>query len=365
MLLAGYGSGDFEGAEKNVLSYLRNMYNNADQTTRGYSLEDYKDSTDIGRNVAAVLGFAAAWENATSNKEDVWYKQFEAVKALRKTLYSGYDYQEDMPQKTMDAMNKLLVSLGLKHDPEGNVFSLTNEVFKDMPYKGYFESVDQEGLHKSIAQLADVAIRELDMPWIKNLYDQMMRTLQNNDYFKALRTPFIGEGDVDETIKTAKGTFRYVPSENRYIKDNYVVKSDIAGGRFVVKNPAAAKKKGNYYDYQEGQREAQKYLQRENNEIIEDYQDDEIPSLYSWNKPWNGAVGNPLDFQSATQRQISGIAEKPTYATNTVTYQPGAYQININGVPLSVSEAKEYSEPIAQIGHYLLGVAGVEDRTLS
>ena len=72
MLLEGYGSGDFEGAEKNVSSYLRNMYNNADQTTRGYSLKDYLGSTDIGRNVAAVLGFAAAWENATSNKEDVW-----------------------------------------------------------------------------------------------------------------------------------------------------------------------------------------------------------------------------------------------------------------------------------------------------
>lgn len=349
-LLIDYASGDFEGAREKLRSSLLNMYNNADQTTTAYSLEDYKDSTDIGKNVAAILGFAASWKEATSNKENAWYKQFEAAENLRKTLYSGYDYDEGMPEKTMDAMNKLLVSLGLFHDPEGNVFSLTNMAFKDMPYKGYFESKQQEDRYKYISQMADVAIAELNVPWIKELYVQMKRTLQGNDYFKALQTPFIGEGAVDETIKTAKGTFRYVPSENKYIKDNYVVKSDIAGGRYVVKDPAAAMKEGNYYDYLEGQREAQKYLQRENNEIIRSYGEDEIPAdLYSWNRPWNGAIGNPSDFQSSAQRSMAAqMAGGPTYATNTVTYQPNSVQINVNGMAVPLDDkAKGYLGEIA------------------
>lgn len=349
-LLIDYASGDFEGAREKLRSSLLNMYNNADQTTTAYSLKDYRDSTDIGKNVAAILGFAASWKEATSNKENAWYKQFEAAENLRKTLYSGYDYDEGMPQKTMDAMNKLLVSLGLFHDPEGNVFSLTNMAFKDMPYKGYFESKQQEDRYKYISQMADAAIAELNVPWIKELYVQMKRTLQGNDYFKALQTPFIGEGAVDETIKTAKGTFRYVPSENKYIKDNYVVKSDIAGGRYVVKDPAAAMKEGNYYDYLEGQREAQKYLQRENNEIIRSYGEDEIPAdLYSWNRPWNGAVGNPSDFQSSAQRSMAAqMAGGPTYATNTVTYQPNSVQINVNGMAVPLDDkAKGYLGEIA------------------
>lgn len=178
----------------------------------------------------------------------------------------------------------------------------------------------------------------------------MKRTLQGNDYFKALQTPFIGEGAVDETIKTAKGTFRYVPSENKYIKDNYVVKSDIAGGRYVVKDPAAAMKEGNYYDYLEGQREAQKYLQKENNEIIRSYGEDEIPAdLYSWNTPWNGAIGNPSDFQSSAQRSMAAqMAGGPTYATNTVTYQPNSVQINVNGMAVPLDDkAKGYLGEIA------------------
>ena len=347
-LLANYSSGNFENAEKDIQNYLLDMYKNADQTTTAYSLKDYLGSTNIGKNVAAILGFSAAWANATSNKEDVWYKQFEAAKALHNTLQQGYDVTKDMPKETMDTMNKFLVSLGMKPDSEGNVFSLTNDVFSEMPYKGYFESPQQETLYRGFASNADALVSGLKVDWISALYSQFKRTLQNagNPYFKALQTPYV---DLQETVlKTQNGTFRYMPSENRYINEKYITKDPT--GQFIVKDPKAANKKGNYYNYQEAQREAQKYRQWEISNEIENAEEDAIPAgLYSWNTPWNGAVGNPSDFQSSAQRSMAAqMAGGPTYATNTVTYQPNSVQINVNGMAVPLDDkAKGYLGEIA------------------
>ena len=347
-LLANYSSGNFENAEKDIQSYLLDMYKNADQTTTAYSLKDYLGSTNIGKNVAAILGFSAAWTNATSNEKDVWYKQFEAAKALHNTLQQGYDVTKDMPKETMDAMNKFLVSLGMTPDSEGNVFSLANDVFSEMPYKGYFESPQQETFYRGFASNADALVSGLKVDWISALYSQMKRTLQNagNPYLKALQTPYV---DLQETVlKTQNGTFRYMPSENRYINEKYITKDPT--GQFIVKDPKAANKKGNYYNYQEAQREAQKYRQWEISNEIENAEEDAIPAdLYSWNRPWSGAVGNPSDFQSSAQRSMATqMVGGPTYATNTVTYQPNSVQINVNGMAVPLDDkAKGYLGEIA------------------
>lgn len=346
-LLTNYSSGNFENAEKDIQSYLLDMYKNADQTTTAYSLKDYLGSTNIGKNVAAILGFSAAWTNATSNEKDVWYKQFEAAKALHNTLQQGYDVTKDMPKETMDAMNKFLVSLGMTPDSEGNVFSLANDVFSEMPYKGYFESPQQETFYRGFASNADALVSGLKVDWISALYSQMKRTLQNagNPYLKALQTPYV---DLQETvIKTSNGAFRYIPSENRYINEKYITKDPT--GQFIVKDPKAANKKGNYYNYQEAQREAQKYRQWEISNEIDNAEEEEIPNFFSWNKPWNGAVGNPSDFQSTAQRSMAAqMAGGPTYATNTVTYQPNSVQINVNGMAVPLDDkAKGYLGEIA------------------
>lgn len=346
-LLTNYSSGNFENAEKDIQSYLLDMYKNADQTTTAYSLKDYLGSTNIGKNVAAILGFSAAWTNATSNEKDVWYKQFEAAKALHNTLQQGYDVTKDMPKETMDAMNKFLVSLGMTPDSEGNVFSLANDVFSEMPYKGYFESPQQETFYRGFASNADALVSGLKVDWISALYSQMKRTLQNagNPYLKALQTPYV---DLQETvIKTSNGAFRYIPSENRYINEKYITK-DLTG-QFIVKDPKAANKKGNYYNYQEAQREAQKYRQWEISNEIDNAEEEEIPNFFSWNKPWNGAIGNPSDFQSSAQRSMAAqMAGGPTYATNTVTYQPNSVQINVNGMAVPLDDkAKGYLGEIA------------------
>lgn len=348
-LLTNYSSGNFENAEKDIQSYLLDMYKNADQTTTAYSLKDYLGSTNIGKNVAAILGFSAAWTNATSNEKDVWYKQFEAAKALHNTLQQGYDVTKDMPKETMDAMNKFLVSLGMTPDSEGNVFSLANDVFSEMPYKGYFESPQQETFYRGFASNADTLVSGLKVDWISALYSQMKRTLQNagNPYLKALQTPYV---DLQETvIKTSNGAFRYIPSENRYINEKYITKDPT--GQFIVKDPKAANKKGNYYNYQEAQREAQKYRQWEISNEIENAEEEEIPNFFSWNKPWNGAIGNPSDFQSSAQRSMAAqMAGGPTYATNTVTYQPNSVQINVNGMAVPLGDkAKGYLSEVANV----------------
>lgn len=348
-LLTNYSSGNFENAEKDIQSYLLDMYKNADQTTTAYSLKDYLGSTNIGKNVAAILGFSAAWTNATSNEKDVWYKQFEAAKALHNTLQQGYDVTKDMPKETMDAMNKFLVSLGMTPDSEGNVFSLANDVFSEMPYKGYFESPQQETFYRGFASNADALVSGLKVDWISALYSQMKRTLQNagNPYLKALQTPYV---DLQETvIKTSNGAFRYIPSENRYINEKYITKDPT--GQFIVKDPKAANKKGNYYNYQEAQREAQKYRQWEISNEIDNAEEEEIPNFFSWNKPWNGAIGNPSDFQSSAQRSMAAqMAGGPTYATNTVTYQPNSVQINVNGMAAPLDDkAKGVLSEVANV----------------
>ena len=373
-LLKSYESGDFEGANARLFSSLQGMYDASDPETQKYSVEDYMDSTNIGKNRAAILGYAAGWWNILTNKEDIWYKQIEAVKALRQSLKEGYDYGKPMPDDTMAAMNNLLGALGMMRDEKGNVFSLDNPAFKDMPYNGYFESDSQENRYRGFMENANAAIAGWNVPWIDALFSHMKRTLKDakNPYFEALRTPYIPLTSKDAYVDTKNGRYLYVPSKNLYIKDKYV--EEDSDGRFKIKDgkDKQAMLKGNHYDYQEAQRLRRLQEQLEIRNAIESAsgeipgsEEDDYLGAFNWQDAFKGFSNDQSDFQSATQRQISGIAEKPTYATNTVTYQPGAYQININGVPLSVSEAKDYSEPIAQIGHYLLGVAGVEDRTLS
>lgn len=372
-LLKSYESGDFEGANARLFSSLQGMYDASDPETQKYSVKDYLNSTNIGKNRAAILGYTAGWWNILTNKEDIWYKQIEAVKALRKSLKEGYDYGKPMPDDTMAAMNNLFGALGMMRDEKGNVFSLDNPAFKDMPYNGYFESDSQENRYRGFMENANAAIAGWNVPWINALFSHMKRTLKDakNPYFEALKTPYIPLTSKDAYVDTKNGRYLYVPSKNLYIKDKYVEQD--SDGRFKIKDgkDKQAMLKGNHYDYQEAQRlrslqeqlEIRNAIESASGEIPGSEEDDYL--TFNWQDAFKGFNNDQSDFQSATQRQISGIAEKPTYATNTVTYQPGAYQININGVPLSVSEAKDYSEPIAQIGHYLLGVAGVEDRTFS
>ena len=372
-LLTAYQSGNFKEANANLFSSLQRMYDESDPETQKYSVEDYRDSTNIGKNRAAILGYAAGWQNILNNKEDIWYKQIEAVKALQESLTPGYDYSAPMPEDTMAKMNNLLGALGMDRDAKGNVFSLANPVLKDKyPYNGHFESESQERLYRGFLENANAAIRGLNVLWINELFAQMKSTLAGNPYFEALKTPYIVPKSSDEYVNTKNGIYRYVPSKNLYIKDDYVTVGP--DGRYRIKDEKylEAMSDGNFYDYQEAQRQRSLQKQWENRNAIESAsgeipfsEEDDYLGAFNWHDAFKGFSNDQSDFQSATQRQISGIAEKPTYATNTVTYQPGAYQININGVPLSVSEAKDYSEPIAQIGHYLLGVAGVEDRTLS
>lgn len=374
-LLTAYQSGNFEEANANLFASLQSMYDASDPETQKYLVEDYKDSTNIGKNRAAVLGYAAGWQNILNNKEDIWYKQIEAVKALQQSLKEGYDYGKPMPDDTMAAMNNLLGALGMARGEDGNVFSIDNPTLKDKyPYNGYFESTFQEGWYRLLLENANAAIAEWNIPWINDLFSQMKRTLKDakNPYFEALKTPYIPLTSKDAYVDTKNGRYLYVPSKNLYIKDKYV--EEDSDGRFKIKDgkDKQAMRKGNHYDYQEAQRlrslqeqlEIRNAIESASGEIPGSEEDDYL-GAFNWQDAFKGFSNDQSDFQSATQRQISGIAEKPTYATNTVTYQPGAYQININGVPLSVSEAKEYSEPIAQIGHYLLGVAGVEDPTFS
>ena len=372
-LLKSYESGDFEGANARLFSSLQGMYDASDPETQKYSVEDYLKSTNIGKNRAAILGYAAGWQNILNNKEDIWYKQIEAVKALRQSLKEGYDYGKPMPDDMMAAMNNLLGAMGMMRDEKGNVFSLDNPILKALPYNGYFESKYQEDIYRGFLETANTAIKGLNVPWINELFTQMKSTLAGNRYFEALKTPYIPLTSKDAYVDIKNGRYLYVPSENLYIKDKYVEQD--SDGRFKIKDgkDKQAMLKGNHYDYQEAQRlrrlqeqlEIRNAIESASGEIPGSEEDDYLGATFNWQDAFKGFSNDQSDFQSATQRQISGIAEKPTYATNTVTYQPGAYQININGVPLSVSEAKDYSEPIAQIGHYLLGVAGVEDRTLS
>lgn len=317
-------SPNYEETVAELNAYIKNMYDTRNKATEGYTLDDFRKSTDIEKNTAAILAFSTNWANILNNPNNDTYRQIQAGRNLI-ALSKDYDVNTAMSPELRQAMSDFAASKFLSKDmynQMGNsVLSLKyfeNTENGKYAYRGHFDSPEQDRLYNAywnkIQATFPQRLRYLIAPW------KEAELGANNEFLTALQTPYIGPDQ--QFVTVGNDSYRFIPEKKRYVLKSLLDKN----GNL---KPGVTLNSSNSKTYPEMQRSQAQMQADEWTNQINQYSPTAVPgSDDSEAFNWRNIRFDQSDF-APRDGMFSDMADKPTYASNTVTYQPNAVNINI------------------------------------